>query len=255
MKWNFALNRHRQLKLSEIHESKVVRKIEQIQLSEVNYISAVMFLCNRSNWTWGPWPRNEMQLISMTINRMNGIFNMLLWKPIALAHHNQFLFAFNFNYSTSWEKHVHRRPAYRETLHRRPKMCDFVFGEIFFSDSTTAIQFYSNREPNRFKMIFWKLLLWPLDKTRQFRWRFERATPFRKFEMMRNFAATVLRLSGIRVLSDCAWEWHGIISFVYACQCFVFALYTTYYYWDINKITAIQPYALMPFLIPVGELF
>lgn len=41
-------------------------------------------LAHTFDWTWALWPRNEMYLISMSINQTNCIFNLLLRQPIAL---------------------------------------------------------------------------------------------------------------------------------------------------------------------------
>lgn len=100
-------------------------------------------------------------------------------------------------------------------------------------------------------MFPWKKLLWPRNKIREIRSRFDRATPYRKFEMIRIFADTLLRISGINILNDCTWRWRAFCNHFFGIQFICFALYTSYYYWNENMITAVQPYTLLALIIPV----
>lgn len=74
---------------------------------------------------------------------------------------------------------------------------------------------------------------------------FKAATPFRKFEMLRNFTDSVLRTHGVHVLGECESTWRTAMAPIAVAQFLLFAFYTTYYYWNENKITAIQPYTVV----------
>lgn len=205
----------------------------------------------------------------MSIDRMNRMLNLLLRQPIALVITTNIFFAIPLDYSTFWKEHVILSRDFSCAKMTQPNIehvrLRVHYISIDFQSSTELIRFKFLKwnsvlfEPRsksiQLKMFLRKILLWPRDKIRHFRWRFERATPFQKFEMIRTFADTIFKMAGIHVLSDCVWKWWGTISLVCAIQFTLFASYTTYYYWNENMITAIQPYAIMAMVIPVSILF
>lgn len=101
-------------------------------------------------------------------------------------------------------------------------------------------------------MTVWDIILWPRAQFRELQSKFERKTPFQKFEVMRGATDTLLRLTGINLLSDCAWSWLVLSTIILTIQFFVFSFYTTYYYWNENKISAIQIYSILGLAIPVS---
>lgn len=66
------------------------------------------------------------------------------------------------------------------------------------------------------------------------------------------FCALPFNLVGIRVLSDCRLTlYSGTIGLMIVLDTFL-CLYTTYYYWNINVISAIQPYTILSVAFPVN---
>lgn len=65
-------------------------------------------------------------------------------------------------------------------------------------------------------------------------------------------SATPLHFVGINILSDCRLSALSGIIGVSVTFDFLLSFYTTYYYWNINVISAVQHFSLYSVLIPVN---
>lgn len=59
---------------------------------------------------------------------------------------------------------------------------------------------------------------------------------------------------GIRVLNDCVNNCLTPISGLIVCEQLLLTICTMWFYWDENKITAIQPLTIVALVIPVSNL-
>lgn len=58
---------------------------------------------------------------------------------------------------------------------------------------------------------------------------------------------------GIRVCQDCKVYWLSFACAFFGVQHLLLSFYTIYYYWDKNRISSIQPLAVMAVSVPVSE--
>lgn len=76
-------------------------------------------------------------------------------------------------------------------------------------------------------------------------------TPHQKWKLVFNFCETILSLIGINVMTDCTRSWRSSFTAITAAAYFSICYYTGWYYWNENKISAIQSFALLPIAVPV----
>lgn len=96
-----------------------------------------------------------------------------------------------------------------------------------------------------------QLLMKPRNKFRSIQQYLLVATPFEKFELVRNTTIFFAELLGVNVFSDCKRNWRTPIAGLCSLQFAGLLIFTAWYYWDENKITSIQPLAIVAIVIPV----
>lgn len=95
---------------------------------------------------------------------------------------------------------------------------------------------------------------WPGNKLKEFVLHLNALTPFKKWEIMYKIGRTVLNTLGIRVLDDCVINWLTPLGIVIGAEQTTLTLYTMWFYWNENRITAIQPLTIIAFVVPVSNL-
>lgn len=66
---------------------------------------------------------------------------------------------------------------------------------------------------------------------------------------------TALKPIGINVTTNCRVTWTAYLCAITAFQQSLLGLYTAYYYWDTNKLSSMQPLAILAITIPVISTF
>lgn len=96
-----------------------------------------------------------------------------------------------------------------------------------------------------------KVLSWPRGKFREIHQKILNRTPYQKWKLMSSTCDFLCRSVGVRVMSDCRTTWATPIGALSILLYLICTFYTNWYYWDENKITAIQPHCLMALVVPV----
>lgn len=96
-----------------------------------------------------------------------------------------------------------------------------------------------------------KLFTWFTKKYYDYKNQYNNLNSNELFELTIHYCSKFINLIGIRILSDCRVD-----AFSFACVYCIFidtllCMYTSYYYWSINKMSAVQPYAIFAMAIPV----
>lgn len=91
-----------------------------------------------------------------------------------------------------------------------------------------------------------------LNKMREAHRKFLGLTPQKRWFSLFSVCRFVLNGIGIRVLDDCERNWLTPLGAFIGIEQALLTIYTMYYYWDVNKITAIQAISLEAIAIPVS---
>lgn len=94
---------------------------------------------------------------------------------------------------------------------------------------------------------------WPGKKLTGFNRHLNALTPFKKCEIMYEIGRFLFNLIGLRILDDCVNNWLTPLSPLIGVEQVSLTLYTAWFYWDENKITAIQPLIVLAFVVPVSQ--
>lgn len=101
------------------------------------------------------------------------------------------------------------------------------------------------------KCVTMNLLIWLNCKLLKIKKEYNSLNARELSESIILWCAIPLDMVGVRVLSDCEMKFYsgatGLMIGLDSVLCF----YTTYYYWNINKVSAIQSYTVLSLAIPV----
>lgn len=92
-----------------------------------------------------------------------------------------------------------------------------------------------------------------LKRISQLREDYEKLNSKEMAELIMACSAFPLNLVGVRVLSDCKLKpYTGATGLMIGLD-LLLCIYTTFYYWSMNKVSAVQGYAVLSLAIPVKK--
>lgn len=98
-------------------------------------------------------------------------------------------------------------------------------------------------------MIFHKKLL---KKLLDFKNRYNRTTAKSLCGKMLDIVGIIANSFGVRTVSDCKVNLYSFLALWIMATDSLLCMSTTYYYWETNKISSFQHYAILAFVIPVS---
>lgn len=99
--------------------------------------------------------------------------------------------------------------------------------------------------------LFQTFCFWPRNKYREILRNVAKWTPYEKWEIVWKLGNSTSILLGVYTWDDCRWTWRTLLPLFLGIEVGSLSLYTIFYYWNENKISAIQPLSLLAIAIPV----
>lgn len=91
----------------------------------------------------------------------------------------------------------------------------------------------------------------PQRTFQHYRERVVKMTPYQKWKLIRDLVDILCNVMGIKVMSDCSRSWLTIMPPVVGSTSIIIQVYSLWFYWDLNMISALQPLALLALAVPV----
>lgn len=97
------------------------------------------------------------------------------------------------------------------------------------------------------------ILNWPVKKYSNTHQNVKNLTPYKKWEIVWKLGKFATNVMGLHVLDNCERNWLTPIGPCLGAEQIILTLYTMWYYWSENKVTAIQPLTIMAIIVPVRK--
>lgn len=93
--------------------------------------------------------------------------------------------------------------------------------------------------------------IYPRRTVQYLRERFAKKTPYQKWKLIRDVVDTIASMVGVNVLSDCSRNLLTMLPPLACSMCAAIQIYSLWFYWQLNIISALQSLALSAVAIPV----
>lgn len=97
-----------------------------------------------------------------------------------------------------------------------------------------------------------KVFTWPSREYQKMRKCFFEMTPFQKWKLLLDTREFILKLLGINLGNEWEINWRTPIVGIVSAEYGLLTFYTAHFFWNDNKITAVQPFVIMGAMIPVS---